>query len=166
MHVKLTQLQILMGRDGHHHAHGAVGPPRCVGLLEIQTLPLSVSTSHQARLVPAIPLSLKDEEARQCLLIPSAWDERFASSAEYGLGHVPTKATSEVVRSSPGSKTAGERDDAGSLKYLVLQCGLSGLGYKVVERVRRTTNYQGETVQRGTRDTPNSIGAEKRRSRG
>jgi hypothetical protein len=23
-------------------------------------------------------------------LIPSAWDERFALSAEYGLGHVPT----------------------------------------------------------------------------
>jgi hypothetical protein len=25
-------------------------------------------------------------------LIPSAWDERFASSAEYTLGHVPTNS--------------------------------------------------------------------------
>jgi hypothetical protein len=31
-----------------------------------------------------------------------------------------TKATSEVVRSSPGSKTAGEGDAAGGVEYAVL----------------------------------------------
>jgi hypothetical protein len=55
--------------------------------------------------------------------VPSAWDERFASSAEYGVVHVPTKATVEVVRSSPSSKTAGERDAAGSLEHVVLHLG-------------------------------------------
>jgi hypothetical protein len=33
------------------------------------------------------------------------------------------KATTEVVRSSSGSKTAGERDDAGSLEHVVLHSG-------------------------------------------
>jgi hypothetical protein len=47
------------------------------------------------------------------------------------------KATSEVLRSSPGSKTGGERDDTGSLEYVVLHQALSRLGYKVIERVRR-----------------------------
>jgi hypothetical protein len=37
--------------------------------------------------------------------IPSTWDERFATFAENGLGHVPTKATTEVVHSSPGYET-------------------------------------------------------------
>jgi hypothetical protein len=50
----------------------------------------------------------------------SAWDESFASSAEYGLGHVTTKATTEVVRSSPSYETTGERDDAESLEHVVL----------------------------------------------
>jgi hypothetical protein len=49
------------------------------------------------------------------IVIASAWDGRFASSTEYGLNHVPTKIASEVVRSSLGSKAAGERDDAESL---------------------------------------------------
>jgi hypothetical protein len=57
-----------MCRDCHHHAHGAVGPHRRIGLLKIQALLLSVSTGHQTCLVPPIPLDLKDEEAGQRLL--------------------------------------------------------------------------------------------------
>jgi hypothetical protein len=56
-----------------------------------------------------------------------SWDERFASSAEYGLGHVPTEVTSDVVRPSPGSKTAGKCHDTGSLECVVLYQGLSRL---------------------------------------
>jgi hypothetical protein len=57
-----------MCRDCHHHAHGAVGPHRRIGLLKIQALLLSMSTGHQTCLVPPIPLDLKDEEAGQRLL--------------------------------------------------------------------------------------------------
>jgi hypothetical protein len=57
-----------MCRDCHHHAHGAVGPHRRIGLLKIQALLLSVSTGHQTCFGSPIPLDLKDEEAGQRLL--------------------------------------------------------------------------------------------------
>jgi hypothetical protein len=43
--------------------------------------------------VPRNTAKDKAEEAIDVYFSPSAWDERLASSSEYGLGHVPTVST-------------------------------------------------------------------------